>query len=280
MGIALALLLTGAAESRAVDVPEITESTGRMGSVLRWNQLDNRDVSPLATEASTPVTLVAYTNRIAAGESNAGAVPASAIPTPGAVVPDTTTRLTWGNELPPGVAPLPSPTLPSTLSPPPGTMGSEVGVRQLDANDCPDAARESPVSTAILDRIPINEQVPNLCPMTDDGFNGRCWSRTDYHWTASALCSKPIYFIDNNLERYGQTNGPMIQPIVSAGHFFLSVPMLPYAMGLYPPNECIYALGDYRAGSYAPKYIEPLPISFRAVAAEGIAIGAAVAILP
>lgn len=267
-GLAMTPVLVGnlatATEPGATQLADVSESTGRMGSVLRWSQSDP-NVQP-----------VAYS----------GAVPVGAIPTPGRdaarvalrAEPMTVKRPVGPDD---GIVPLPtvelpSPTPPSSVSP----LASPAAHAPFNPDDCPDTTQENPISTAILDRIPIKEQVPNICPMTDDGFAGRCWDGTCYHWTASALCSKPIYFIDNNLERYGQTNGPFVQPLVSAGHFFLSVPMLPYAMGLYPPNECIYALGDYRPGSYAPKYLEPLPISFRAIAAEGLTAGAAIAILP
>jgi hypothetical protein len=74
------------------------------------------------------------------------------------------------------------------------------------------------------------------------------------------------------MERYGHSWGPVLDPVVSGAHFFASVPMLPYKMGLEPPNECIYPLGHYRPGNCAPRYIEPWPWSIRAVALEAGAI--------
>jgi hypothetical protein len=95
------------------------------------------------------------------------------------------------------------------------------------------------------------------------------WQRTTFMWNASALCHKPAYFEDESVERYGHTYGPWVQPIVSGGHFFLTVPIMPYLMGLYPPHECIYTLGYYRPGSCAPFTLDPLPLSIRAAIAEG-----------
>jgi hypothetical protein len=97
----------------------------------------------------------------------------------------------------------------------------------------------------------------------------RWWSRTPFLWKASALCHKPAYFEDEGLERYGHAWGPWIQPFVSAGHFYLELPIMPYIMGLYPPNECIYTLGYYRPGDCAPYTIDPLPLSIRAAVLEG-----------
>jgi hypothetical protein len=98
---------------------------------------------------------------------------------------------------------------------------------------------------------------------------GQTWAPTTFTWKASALCHQPLYFEDVHLERYGHSWGPYLQPLASGAHFFLSVPALPYQMGLYPPCECIYTLGYYRPGSCAPYMIDPFPVSIRAALAEG-----------
>ena len=59
-----------------------------------------------------------------------------------------------------------------------------------------------------------------------------------------------------------------MQPVISGAHFFVTVPVLPYKMGLYPPEECIYTLGYYRPGSCAPYLLDPIPLSIRAGLAE------------
>ena len=53
-----------------------------------------------------------------------------------------------------------------------------------------------------------------------------------FTWKASGLCHKPLYFEDVQLERYGHSWNPVVQPFMSAAHFFVSVPLLPYKMGL------------------------------------------------
>ena len=92
--------------------------------------------------------------------------------------------------------------------------------------------------------------------------------RTTFTWKATGTCHKPLYFEDVQLERYGHSWNPVVQPFMSAAHFFVSVPLLPYKMGLNPPNECMYTLGYYRPGSCAPYMIEPIPLSLRAAAFE------------
>ncbi len=100
-------------------------------------------------------------------------------------------------------------------------------------------------------------------------FAGRNFAPTLFTWKASGTCSKPLYFQDVQLERYGHSWNPVVQPFMSAAHFFVSVPLLPYKMGLRPPNECVYSLGYYRPGSCAPYLFEPIPLSLRAALFEG-----------
>jgi hypothetical protein len=101
-------------------------------------------------------------------------------------------------------------------------------------------------------------------------FLGRNWAPTTFTWKASGTCFKPLYFQDVQLERYGHSWNPLVQPFMSAAHFFVSVPLLPYKMGLNPPNECVYTLGYYRPGSCAPYMIEPIPLSLRAATFEAL----------
>lgn len=116
-----------------------------------------------------------------------------------------------------------------------------------------------------------NHGVPNDCPLGDETFKTRQFAPITYTWTASALCHKPLYFEDVQLERYGHMGGPWLQPFASAANFFCTFPILPYKMGLELPNECMYTLGYYRPGDCAPYLFDPLPISVRATFYEGIA---------
>jgi hypothetical protein len=122
---------------------------------------------------------------------------------------------------------------------------------------------------------------PFECSLEDSGWHaGRCWEETTYLWKASALCHKPLFFEDEQLERYGHSFTPCCQPLVSACHFFTRLPVLPYCMGVEPPNECIYALGHYRPGSCAPYMCNPLPLSCRGALFQAGAVVGAAAVLP
>ncbi len=122
-------------------------------------------------------------------------------------------------------------------------------------------------------------KVPGECSLGDPTFIPRDWAAITYTWKASALCHKPLYFEEVALERYGHSRGPILDPLVSAAHFFVTVPLLPYEMGVEPPCECEYSLGYYRPGDCAPWIIDGFPISLRGLALEcTVATGAAFAI--
>jgi len=143
------------------------------------------------------------------------------------------------------------------------------------------ARRLSDVNLNIAVSGTQGEDFPYECSV-DNGewYAGRCWCETTYMWKASALCHKPLYFEDEALERYGHSWGPCLDPFVSGAHFFCKLPVLPYCMGVQPPNECVYALGHYRPGNCAPYMINPVPLSCRGGLFQAGAVVGAAAALP
>jgi hypothetical protein len=164
-----------------------------------------------------------------------------------------------------------------------GPLGPEAGVAADPKEDCETALRNlkanrlnRTTSRAILDLAPREAgELPYECTFGNERLaldSGRDWGQTCYTWKASGLCHKPLYFEQAHMERYGHSWGPVLDPVISGAHFFASVPMLPYKMGLEPPCECIYPLGHYRPGNCAPHYVEPFPWSIRAAASEAGAL--------
>jgi hypothetical protein len=122
----------------------------------------------------------------------------------------------------------------------------------------------SEISIDIRPKVMPGEQVPPAdCTMISTTFASRAWSPVTFTWTASASCNKPLYFDDVQLENYGHAWAPYLQPLISSVHFFATVPLLPYYMGVNPPEECIYTLGEYRPGNCAPYMLDPFPWSTR-----------------
>jgi len=117
------------------------------------------------------------------------------------------------------------------------------------------------------------KHLPLECTLGNEPVEPRHWRRTTFAWCAATTCHMPNYFEDEQLERYGHTWGPVTQTTVSTVKFFATVPLVPYFMGVNPPNECIYDLGTYRPGSCAPHYLDPFPISVRGAINEGMFLG-------
>jgi hypothetical protein len=116
--------------------------------------------------------------------------------------------------------------------------------------------------------------LPAECPLGGLRTASRDWLASTLEYQASALCHKPLYFEEVQLERYGHTAGPFRQPIISGAHFMLNLALLPYHMGINPPTECQYVLGYYRPGNCAPWMIPPFPLSLEGAKWEiGAALG-------
>jgi hypothetical protein len=140
--------------------------------------------------------------------------------------------------------------------------------------------RAADLSVEDIGHFAMMYHLPVECVLEQVEYRPRAWAASTFVWKASALCHKPTYFEDEHLERYGHSHGPLLQPFISAGHFFGTFPVLPYKMGLTPPHECLYTLGYYRPGNCAPYMHDPIPLSLRAAAIQAGAITAGVAIFP
>lgn len=109
--------------------------------------------------------------------------------------------------------------------------------------------------------------------------SSRLWGDSHYSWDAPALCHRPLYFEEENLERYGRSYG-LLQPAVSVAHFSGRVAALPYLMGAYPPHECIYTLGRTPPGSYEPYHWYRPPASARGAVLQAGAVTGLIFLVP
>jgi hypothetical protein len=161
------------------------------------------------------------------------------------------------------------------------SLADELGAGGPDLDyKCPSLNELKPIGKITYHARPKAGELPRECTLVGREFEPRHWACTTYHWKASGLCHKPLYFEDVHLERYGHSWGPYLQPVLSGAHFFATVPILPYKMGMYPPYECMYTLGYYRPGSCAPYMLDPIPLSVRGALAETGAVLGASYIIP
>lgn len=154
------------------------------------------------------------------------------------------------------------------------------GPQSLEVNCDVERQKLKPIN-AVTNKITAEPGAfPPECGIGDLPFKTRDFSPMTYTWIASNICHKPLYFEQPRLERYGHALPPVIQPIFSAALFWVTVPLLPYKMGIEPPNECIYVLGYYRPSSCAPMQIPGLPLSLRGAVYEGLVVTGFAVVLP
>jgi len=110
----------------------------------------------------------------------------------------------------------------------------------------------------------------------------RQWPIVCYQWEAPALAHRPLYFEEVNLERYGYGVRPLsaVQPVVSAGQFFATVPLLPYKMFAEPARQPVYTLGHYRPGSDVPYEMMVPPLSLSGASVEAAVVTGLIFAIP
>lgn len=121
---------------------------------------------------------------------------------------------------------------------------------------------------------------PSTIPEFGDPRLWHGWAGTNYNWAATQMRHRPLYFEEVNLERYGYTVSPIVQPGISAAHFFLTIPTIPYKMVAQPPREEIYTLGYYRTGSPAPRRWHHVNWDPTAATVEGLLVTGLVFAIP
>ncbi|MGL4594606.1 MAG: hypothetical protein ACRCUY_07755 [Thermoguttaceae bacterium] len=234
-----------------------TSNTPPAGSVNITSGIN--EPSPSSSPIPMPKELLEASKQLENAENE------SLVPAPGSLQNDSLPNIP--------AAPLPAERLPE---------GRGIGALIPSTKDivCPDTAGFKSIKDISFDIKPMPGTLPKECPLITTQYLGRHFNRTCFQWTASALATKGAYFENAQLERYGHSACPTLQPIFSGARFFLTIPMLPYKMGLNPPNECVYTLGYYRVGNCAPYMLDPFPISVRAILFEAAAVGGAVAVIP
>jgi HEAT repeats len=171
--------------------------------------------------------------------------------------------------------PAPQPPAPAAPAGPPAADGARPG-ESLCLTDDPITSLTLNIAPPTTDAEGKQLQFPtnHFVRCVDDtsvqlhvaGFS-RLWMPGVFQWEATAFCHRPLYFEEPNLERLGYSHG-FWQPLASAGHFFGTVPALPYLMHAQPYCECVYTLGQFRPGSCAPYLCHRPPLSLHGAAVE------------
>lgn len=96
-------------------------------------------------------------------------------------------------------------------------------------------------------------------------------------WDSPNVRYRPLYFEDENLERYGHTIGHHLQPYKSGLRFLGGVVTLPYQLAAQGTRDCEYGMGYFRPGNCNPAYRSGLERSPRGTVVQALTIGAILA---
>ncbi|QDU28465.1 hypothetical protein ETAA8_35660 [Anatilimnocola aggregata] len=173
--------------------------------------------------------------------------------------------------------PNPSPRGPE-LVPPPATPRPAPAVGPVMPEDRPIGQLSATIATRSTDLPPDVATAYFSKAMPADEV--RPWRDNVYFWDAPDFCYRPLYYQETNLERYGYSPCPHLQPALSAAHFFAATVALPYSMTVHPSRECVYPLGYYRPGSPAPRQIQWPELQPKAITAETAVAAGLILLIP
>jgi hypothetical protein len=105
-------------------------------------------------------------------------------------------------------------------------------------------------------------------PIAFDYFTAPTIPKT---WTSPNLGYYPLYFEDENLERYGIGYGCLQNP-VSGARFLTDTFFLPYKMCVEPPHQCVYPIGRPRPGNCIPAIDNRPPFSPAGAGFQGLTV--------
>ena len=143
-------------------------------------------------------------------------------------------------------------------------LSAEEGLTRPERDPCDVDLQFNPISNVTVGLKLDPSKIPTDC--SKDLFVGpqrptaKFSSLTDFCWQPSNFFHQPLYFDDAPLERYGQSLCPHLQPVLSGARFFITLPAIPYKIGVDHTHDCVTNLGKYRARELRPCVKETLPL--------------------
>ena len=129
------------------------------------------------------------------------------------------------------------------------------------------------------EKIPDDDSKDLFKPASGD-MHRRSWGALSFQWKPTEFWHHPVYWDYVPWDYYGQWSHPLVQPWLEGVHFFGTVPILPYKMGLDRPFSRVSSLGYYRPGNVAPRVRHRLPWQWDAAVWESAAWVSAAFIFP
>jgi hypothetical protein len=100
------------------------------------------------------------------------------------------------------------------------------------------------------------------------------WGMQNANWSPARFYTNPLYFEQDNLERFEPTSPAWTRPAISYAQFLGTIPVLPYKMGAHSPRERKFSIGHYPEGQriYRSRDVGNIRkgILFQSVATTGV----------
>jgi hypothetical protein len=144
--------------------------------------------------------------------------------------------------------------------------------------------RQAPISSIGTRIVPPSSNVPRryagqfFAKTRPNLAVVRPWTAAGYAWEPTGICHRGLYFEEPNLERHGYSFG--LLPVVSAAHFYGTIPALPYLAASWRPTDCNYTLGQMRPGSPVLFQRDRWPLSSRGAVAETLVLTGLIFTIP
>jgi hypothetical protein len=249
--------------------PESGEEVAPETSLPESNGVESVPETPVATEpvVTEPVATESVpVDAVEPEEAPIEALPAAeSLPMVPVEAPPTEQALNQGAE--------PIVVQPTTPSDAPPTPNVAIPVR----NYTPKGIREvrldiAPVKAGVLPEQRSDPATATF-PQGTRLVGTNSWQETSCYGNYLFICHDPLYFEDQVTERYGEHWGRWIQPAVSAGKFFGSVPMAPYKFFANSLSEECYGedkYGQVRNGFAEGTFIPPFHAGAAALTAGAV----------
>jgi hypothetical protein len=124
-------------------------------------------------------------------------------------------------------------------------------------------------------------QFPDEPVLSTENYKGRgtTWPNMRLVVAPNYVCYERLYFRHLNTEQYGWDLG-ILQPIISAGSFFVDFALLPYRWAMAPCQRCECSAGYCLPGDPVPLMLYPPELSLTGALAEATTIVGLIAIFP
>lgn len=109
--------------------------------------------------------------------------------------------------------------------------------------------QKTPEESAYESSAVLNESRNRTSLIVSEGEQSEApWGGQNAKWSPARFYTNPLYFEQDNLERFEPTSPAWTRPAISYAQFLGTIPVLPYKMGAHSPRKRMFTIGHYPEG--------------------------------